>query len=375
LGIELTFLPPSPVYLPWPSRRPKSESGGRARVHSAMEFGYNKKAMSVFVESMNYRTLPNQGLQSEGLELRISRDKAGRYRGILSQGEQRADIGEGVLHKFHSFTPRLRRRRSRETDFLAEFTARELAGLLENELSKLFYLGPVREPPRRLYVATGQAPQDVGLRGELSVDVLWIRGRRKKEREKLMGSLNRWMKAFGIAERVELRRLGGNNYFVTLKDPSTGLQVNLADVGFGASQVLPIVVEGFYAPPDATLLVEQPEIHLHPRAQAILGDLFVEIVRQGGVRRLVVETHSEHMIRRLQRRIAEGRLQREDLAIYYCAMSPDGTLVKEIVLDEKGAFAEEGLPAGFFEEAFLESKAQYEAVAQPSVGSVTNAAH
>lgn len=333
-----------------------------------VEFGYNKKTMQVFLERSTFRLLPG------GSVFEIKR-RPGGYQARLD-----VDMGHGEppvsfsmptsdLQKFYSArvfgTGRSRRPTTRSllTTRSMIFTASRLAGEIEEVFSSLFYIGPLREWPKRVYITTGAAPQDVGLKGELSVDVLWVQTRSKKARERLLGKVNRWMEEFKISSAVKLRQLAGNNYSVELTDPHTNLPVNLADVGFGASQVFPIVIEGFYAPPKAMLLIEQPEIHLHPKAQGTLGDLLIDIVRTGN-KTLLVETHSEHLVSRVRRRIGEGKLSRNDVAIYYCSPSAKGTEVSEIRLNELGQFEGEGLPAGFFEEGYTESLEHFRAMVE-----------
>ena len=92
--------------------------------------------------------------------------------------------------------------------------------------------------------------------------------------------------------------------------------VDLPDVGFGISQVLPVLVQCFYAPPRSIIVIEQPEIHLHPSAQSALADVMIDVInsKENGNDRniqLIIETHSEHFLRRLQRRIAEGVIDEE----------------------------------------------------------------
>jgi predicted ATPase len=233
--------------------------------------------------------------------------------------------------------------------------------IVESELRGLFYLGPLREFPQRSYVISGQAPSDVGVRGERSAEVLWFASRTKKQRQQMLENINRWVKAFGIAKEVRLERLGkSNQYQVLFVDAATNLSVNIADVGFGASQLLPIIVQGFYAPPGSVLLVEQPEIHLHPKAQAALGDLLMEVVKTGD-RQIIVETHSEHLLARIQRRIAEQKFSHKQVAIYYFEPTFEGTKIHRIELDEYGQLAEL-IPEGFFEEGWREALAQIVAI-------------
>jgi predicted ATPase len=81
------------------------------------------------------------------------------------------------------------------------------------------------------------------------------------------------------------------------------MRVNIQDVGFGVSQVLPIIVAGLMAGNESLLILEQPEIHLHPRLQAGIADFLIDLAQLG--RRVLIETHSDHLINRLRRRAAE----------------------------------------------------------------------
>ena len=170
----------------------------------------------------------------------------------------------------------------------------------EDAFSSFHYLGPLRARPQRVYNVSGETPHDVGHAGERFADVLISAGSQKLETK-----VDEWMAKFHIAAEVKLERMGPGYFFVQLTNPFSKVPVNLADSGFGGSQVIPIIVEGFFAQQDALILLEQPEIHLHPRAQGVLGDLLVDIANEG--RRLIVETHSEHMLGRIQTNIAEGR--------------------------------------------------------------------
>jgi predicted ATPase len=237
----------------------------------------------------------------------------------------------------------------------------EFAHVIEDIFEDTFYLGPLRAEPRRVYVTSGETPQDVGLRGERSVDVLKSAGGDADLAPRLFEKVSHWLKKFDIAVEVNLRQLTEGYFFVEITNPFTKVPVNLADTGFGGSQVLPVIVQGFYQDPNSVLLLEQPEIHLHPRSQATLGDLFIDIANDN--KRLIVETHSEHMISRIQRRIAEGTVKREDVAIHYFEPNEDGTRVFEIKLNEDGQFIDDGLPENFFAEGYIESMEHLKAIA------------
>jgi predicted ATPase len=153
-----------------------------------------------------------------------------------------------------------------------------------------------------------------------------------------------------------------------LVDTRTGTRVSHRDVGIGISQVLPVLV-GAYGSQDAIVAMEQPEIHLHPALQAELGDVFIRSALGGPGNTFILETHSEHLILRIMRRMREtanGELPKdvsppipptrpEDVAILYVQTRADtgSTVVRRLELDEEGKLLDPW-PGGFFEEGFRE---------------------
>ena len=131
-----------------------------------------------------------------------------------------------------------------------------------------------------------------------------------------------------------------------LTDEKSGVQVSMQDVGYGISQILPIIVESISSQ-NSTLLIEQPELHLHPALQSKLGDLFAE---QCPTKQFIIETHSEHLVLRLKRLIRRGDLDAKDVSLLSVDANPDGTSsVTRIRLDSDGEFIDEW-PRGFFDE-------------------------
>jgi len=144
---------------------------------------------------------------------------------------------------------------------------------------------------------------------------------------------------------------GRKEYEVLIKTHAEAPEVKLTDVGFGISQVLPALVQAFYAPPGSTIWMEQPEIHLHPMAQSSLADAFVSAVQsnEGGRPRdtqLIVETHSEHFLTRLQRRVAEGVIGPADIAVYFVTQQRGGANLDTLQLDLTGEIS--NWPENFF---------------------------
>jgi hypothetical protein len=231
----------------------------------------------------------------------------------------------------------------------AGFTSDLVLGL-EQQLRRIQYLGPLRQRPRRTYTWSGVAPEGVGFDGRYAVPaILASQGRslskgRNRRAEDFLAVVARWLKGLGLLENFDPKALAkaSKQYEIVVEAASGGgVRTNLPDVGFGVSQALPVVVECFYAAPGSTVVIEQPELHLHPRVQAYLANLFVEATqaREGGKDRniqLLIESHSEHFIYRLQRLIAEEVVGPEHVALYFCRSGPNGSLIEPLKLNEDG---------------------------------------
>lgn len=232
---------------------------------------------------------------------------------------------------------------------------------LERVLKNIFYLGPLRQYPRPSYTWAGQAPSDVGFQGENTVAALLAGVERefnvggKTRYVALQQIVARWLVKLGVAEgfQVECASKSTHTYRTMLKMPGRKKPVTLPGVGFGVSQVLPVVTQAFYAPHNSTIIIEQPELHLHPAVQTELADLFIEAIRtkEDGRKRnvqFVIESHSEHFLRRIQRRIAEQQLKPEDVAVYFCESPEDGTGsgIRPLEVDEYGRI--KNWPKNFF---------------------------
>lgn len=252
----------------------------------------------------------------------------------------------------------------------AAFTS-DLVLALERLLTGISYLGPLRDLPRRVYPWAGDSPEHVGWKGERSIEAILSardrlvspgpHGRNKPFAEVIA----RWLQIMGLIESFNVRPIGerGRLNEVVVRTPASPEDVLLTDVGFGVSQVLPVVVQCFYAPPGSTIILEQPEIHLHPAVQSSLADLFIEAIRarEGGLDRgvqIIVESHSEHFLRRLQRRIAEG-LEPNLAALYFCEAGRAGSRIRELDLDLYGNIR--NWPENFFGDPMEDVALQTEA--------------
>ena len=121
------------------------------------------------------------------------------------------------------------------------------------------------------------------------------------------------------------------------------------DVGFGIGQVMPIITEAVVSK-NTTICVEQPEIHLHPKLQAHLADLFIDSVNaKKNNNQWIIETHSEALMLRIQKRIRQERINKSLVKVYYVISDTEGSKIIDLPLDDEGDFTELW-PEGFFEE-------------------------
>ncbi len=256
----------------------------------------------------------------------------------------------------------------------ASFTS-TLALSLEQELRRIQYLGPLRTVPKRSYIWSGEVPEHVGWTGDRAVEALLAAADRqinpgyKKRGQPFQAVIARWLQQMGLLDSFEVKPIAAHRkeYEVLVRTHSAKTAVTLPDVGFGVSQVLPVLVQCFYAQPHTTLLLEQPEIHLHPSVQMTLADLFIEAVqsREGGHDRaiqLIVESHSEHFLRRLQRRVAEQVIDADQVALYFCGRGKDGAVLEPLKVNLFGDI--ENWPNDFFGDEMGEVSARMEAAAR-----------
>jgi len=238
---------------------------------------------------------------------------------------------------------------------------RDFALATERMLSGISYLGPLRQPSKRIYQWSGDTPQDVGLTGEHVVPAILaarddgrLLNRGKKRPVKpFVEFIAEWLQQMKVIDSFSVKPVadGRKDFEVLVKTQAWSPEVKITDVGFGVSQVLPALVQAFYCPPDSTVWMEQPEIHLHPQVQSDLADAFISAVQayQNGKARnvqLIIESHSEHFLTRLQLRIAEGLIEPKDVAIYFCRNLEDGAVLEPLCLNLFGEI--ENWPQDFF---------------------------
>jgi hypothetical protein len=226
---------------------------------------------------------------------------------------------------------------------------------LNFEHEKLFgmlsYLGPLRIKAERLYSWTGIEPESVGYSGENTVAAILAARNRKISLVKpgakraSPARLSEEIIALKLAEMGLIKEFKVNpisdqrqEYEVKIRTRGSRDWVDLPDVGFGISQVLPVLVQCYYAPKGSIILMEQPEIHLHPSAQSALADVMIDVInsREDGEDRniqVIIETHSEHFLRRLQRRIAEDSVSQDRVSAYFANITKTPAVLEPLQID------------------------------------------
>jgi len=215
------------------------------------------------------------------------------------------------------------------------------------------YLGPLRSSPSRSYTLS-VAGSDVGSKGENTPSVISYL---KRSSESVKANKDAYKK---IQHWTDLlfpgRSITVEDYeeLVKIKIRRGGIADSIQDVGFGFSQILPILVQAAALTRNQTMIIEQPELHLHPRAQVAFSRFLVEACREG--KRFIIETHSEHILRGLQLAISENSIndrlgiKKDDLKVYYFPSDPDSRAF-EIEINDNGELVN-GWPAGFFDESY-----------------------
>ncbi|MXZ00889.1 DUF3696 domain-containing protein, partial [Candidatus Poribacteria bacterium] len=228
-----------------------------------------------------------------------------------------------------------------------------LATAFENLFVKVYYLGPIRADPRRHYTWEGNHPAHIGQWGDEAIDALLSACVRKlktlheEEEVPIEERISYWLKKMDLAHSFSLdsTRRGVMDYEIRIQKSPGSAAVTLVDMGYGLGQFLPILVLCYYAPEGSTLILEQPGLHLHPKVQSQIADLLIEVVNERKLQ-ILVESHSEHLLNRLQRRVAEEKIRADQTALYFCRNDDGISTIEHLVMDEFGNIA--NWPENFF---------------------------
>jgi predicted ATPase len=237
-----------------------------------------------------------------------------------------------------------------------------VCSLLQSFLVKTVYIGPLRDYPERLYVLSNNSSQEVGQSGKLVPELLY-------KNSTLLKKVNQQLEKLELEYKLKITSFVDQDnkqpseiFALRLEKKNTGINVSLLDVGFGVSQVIPVIVQSMLSE-NKTILVEQPEIHLHPKLQAELGDIFIESALGEQRNTVILETHSEHLLLRIMRRIRETynedlpkdfpSVRPEDVSVLFVEPYNDSSIVREMSLNKRGELVK-AWPGGFFEQELKE---------------------
>ncbi len=230
--------------------------------------------------------------------------------------------------------------RTTNNEFGGGFLPHSPFDVAESPIQSIIHLPGLRGNPQRIYQVTAVGEIFPGLFNDYVASVIhhWQKNSDKTRMEKL----NRWLMELGLTWKVQTKQLNDTQIEIWVgrlaKKGDDQDLVNIADVGLGVSQVLPVLVALLVARPGQTVYLEQPELHLHPRAQMVLAKILAEAAQMGAT--VVVETHSELLLRGIQTQVAAGLLDRKLVKLHWFERNPEdgATQITSSDLNEKGAF-------------------------------------
>ena len=352
-GIEFPFIS---------SRTDKGQQNGRLDI----TFHYRKQRRQIVVESLQLASPPGHIF----LGTRIAKTSDNQLIDYFDKGFTGIKTGpssSGMINLLH-FIPYLAIPYNPRT-YLKKIRSPKYAGFqnidiglydfrrsLVEHLGHVEFIGPFRRAPERTYTFSGETPSNVGVHGEKAIDMIAAdQSRRHGKSLNLTHKISQWLQRAEIAKGIEIDVVTDRYFEVRVTHFDTGENETLADVGYGCSQILPILVAGYHLPSSRTLIVGEPEIHLHPKAAAEVGTFLYEVAKRDI--QLFVETHSEHLLLRLQSHVASGKLSPDDVNVFYVYSDRKGRkkICHRIPLGKDGFFAEKW-PKGFFPETLEEAK-------------------
>ena len=236
---------------------------------------------------------------------------------------------------------------------LVEDVIKEVHGIVIEELPDIRHLGPVRDvlPRHHNSIPTSGADVSRWATGSEAWDAL-------TQNPQLVEKTNRYMKDV-LKLGYSIKLFEDSEQRIQLYDETHNIYLHPLDVGFGISQVIPVLVGALDdSQSPGVFAVEQPELHVHPAVQVALGDVFIDGIKNGN-RTMLIETHSEHLLLRIMRRMREtfeDRIEEnhfpvtpDDIAVLFVERHDSQTIIREMPVNERGELVK-AWPGGFFEE-------------------------
>lgn len=212
---------------------------------------------------------------------------------------------------------------------------------LKNDLVN--FISAFRNAPRRTYLEKNKADFKLESEGEGYIDQIVEWDKRSNGK---MKQLIATMKELDLIDDIKIKRLGGGRFEVLVKPIKSNGLTPLSDVGSSVSAFMPIMVADLQLPNNSTLMLAEPEIHLHPSVQAKFADYIINQINNSD-KNYVIETHSEYILNRIRLAIVKSDLKKEDVKVYFLENQKDDTEVFDIDFKKNGAI--KNAPDNFFE--------------------------
>lgn len=260
---------------------------------------------------------------------------------IIIDGIKEAPLGKSISYSVNSLNE-LFKSHSKNNHTFIEVILDSLKPLFIRLDNRINFISSFRLHPERTYYETTKTDFKVGKFGEDCVNqvILWETQKAKEYRE-----LIKIMKNLSLFESINSKRLEGGRFELLVKANKNSMFTSIYDVGFGISQFLPIVVADLQLGEGSSLFVEQPEIHLHPSAQAEFGNYMVNQINQAR-KNYIIETHSEYLLNRIRLAIVKGEIQKDDVKVYYLQNDGEETQTHRLEFTSNGRIL--NAPEDFF---------------------------
>lgn len=228
----------------------------------------------------------------------------------------------------------------------------EARQIFRREINGITYVGPFRYVPNRIEANQSEVRRRDSSDGSNLTEYL-------SSQNVHLQRVNNWLNRLDIPYEIEIQRLGVNEELPSVgefrslifKDKRTGAKLSAQDLGFGISQILPVIV-ACTDKRSNLIMIEQPELHIHPKLQLEIAELFRETMAAD--KQLIIETHSENLILRLQKLVRIGQISSDQISIVYVgALEETGSWIEQIDLLPSGELSKEW-PGGFFTERISE---------------------
>ncbi|WP_439831494.1 DUF3696 domain-containing protein [Aeromonas caviae] len=322
----------------------------------------NKKENDSYVPKLVSRTLKREDGYSESIH---NLTHAGLIKRLKDYNfpDDIKNIENQAIH-YNKFTPEYisidyyvhGKNDKRHASRLPIFLVSKLDGYsarINKVIQNLKYLSPVRAVPERAYLHYSQQVDELSSDGANAAHLLWSKKddlvQWKNKKIKLSTAVNECIECLGLSQKMTPSKIGDVLYSIGVSENLSGGNVSLSDVGFGYSQILPVILMGLVGQKkDSLILLEQPEIHLHPSSAANLADLFLGFIECGA--HYIIETHSQELINKLRLRVIENpELKKKINIVFVESDQENGAKIRQFEIDENGMFPD--WPEGFLDES------------------------